>query len=226
MRKKWEVALRREGFTASESSVICSEHFKQDEFDRTGQIVRLRDGVIPSSFSFPVHLQRAIVVIADTSLYVYVVVARPYVESSNVGGGWEGATVGSGAGEPGGGTAAQGNCYPGGSSLERASERTENVVLRRHDPLCNTSTFGRELVGLVVFPNKMWAGGQDPLCTGLHSGGLQSGFWMPFVMSLGYLVNTSTLCIILTPQLCDSGGYVESYLRLSVRSDREFFDKA
>ncbi|KAK5926782.1 hypothetical protein CgunFtcFv8_022326 [Champsocephalus gunnari] len=26
MRKKWEVALRREGFTASESSVICSEH--------------------------------------------------------------------------------------------------------------------------------------------------------------------------------------------------------
>ncbi|XP_034057963.1 THAP domain-containing protein 6-like [Gymnodraco acuticeps] len=58
MRKKWEVALRREGFTASESSVICSEHFKQDEFDRTGQIVRLRDGVIPSIFSFPVHLQR------------------------------------------------------------------------------------------------------------------------------------------------------------------------
>ncbi|KAF3854540.1 hypothetical protein F7725_022595, partial [Dissostichus mawsoni] len=58
MRKKWEVALRREGFTASESSVICSEYFKQDEFDRTGQIVRLRDGVIPSIFSFPVHLQR------------------------------------------------------------------------------------------------------------------------------------------------------------------------
>ncbi|KAF3844409.1 hypothetical protein F7725_007572, partial [Dissostichus mawsoni] len=58
MRKKWEVALRREGFTASESSVICSEHFKQDDFDRTGQIVRLRDGVIPSIFSFPVHLQR------------------------------------------------------------------------------------------------------------------------------------------------------------------------
>ncbi|XP_071059292.1 uncharacterized protein [Pseudochaenichthys georgianus] len=58
MRKKWEVALRREGFTASESSVICSEHCKQDEFDRTGQIVRLRDGVIPSIFSFPVHLQR------------------------------------------------------------------------------------------------------------------------------------------------------------------------
>ncbi|XP_062272196.1 THAP domain-containing protein 6-like [Scomber scombrus] len=58
VRKKWEVALRREGFTASDSSVLCSEHFKQDDLDRTGQIVRLRDGVIPSIFSFPVHLQR------------------------------------------------------------------------------------------------------------------------------------------------------------------------
>lgn len=58
MRKKWEVALRREGFTASVSSVLCSQHFKQGDFDRTGQIVRLRDGVIPSVFSFPVHLQR------------------------------------------------------------------------------------------------------------------------------------------------------------------------
>uniref|UniRef100_A0AAY5KMG0 THAP-type domain-containing protein n=1 Tax=Esox lucius TaxID=8010 RepID=A0AAY5KMG0_ESOLU len=58
MRKKWEVALRREGFTASVSSVLCCQHFKQGDFDRTGQIVRLRDGVIPSIFSFPVHLQR------------------------------------------------------------------------------------------------------------------------------------------------------------------------
>lgn len=58
VRKKWEVALRREGFHASDSSVLCSQHFKQGDFDRTGQIVRLRDGVIPSVFSFPVHLQR------------------------------------------------------------------------------------------------------------------------------------------------------------------------
>ncbi|XP_046886576.1 THAP domain-containing protein 6-like isoform X2 [Hypomesus transpacificus] len=58
MRKKWEVALRREGFTASDSSVLCSQHFKQGDFDRTGQIIRLRDGVIPSVFSFSVHLQR------------------------------------------------------------------------------------------------------------------------------------------------------------------------
>ncbi|XP_030230759.1 THAP domain-containing protein 6 [Gadus morhua] len=60
VRKKWEVALRREGFTASDYSVVCSQHFKQAEFDRTGQIVRLRDGVIPSLFNFPVHLQKLV----------------------------------------------------------------------------------------------------------------------------------------------------------------------
>ncbi|XP_041864906.1 THAP domain-containing protein 6-like isoform X2 [Melanotaenia boesemani] len=35
-----------------------NEHFKPGDFDRTGQIVRLRDGVIPSIFLFPVHLQK------------------------------------------------------------------------------------------------------------------------------------------------------------------------
>ncbi|CAM4569811.1 unnamed protein product [Leuciscus chuanchicus] len=39
VRKKWEVALRREGFTASDSLVLCSQHFKQGDFDRTGQIL-------------------------------------------------------------------------------------------------------------------------------------------------------------------------------------------
>ncbi|XP_052400558.1 THAP domain-containing protein 6 isoform X2 [Carassius gibelio] len=58
VRKKWEVALKREGFHASDTSVLCSHHFKEGDFDRTGQTVRLRDGVIPSVFSFPVHLQR------------------------------------------------------------------------------------------------------------------------------------------------------------------------
>ncbi|XP_034054845.1 THAP domain-containing protein 6-like [Gymnodraco acuticeps] len=55
---KHRISHSSNSLSTSESSVICSEHFKQDEFDRTGQIVRLRDGVIPSIFSFPVHLQR------------------------------------------------------------------------------------------------------------------------------------------------------------------------
>ncbi|XP_026120543.1 THAP domain-containing protein 6-like [Carassius auratus] len=53
VRKKWEVALRREGFHASDTTVLCSNHFKNYDFERTGQIVRLQDGVIPSVFSFP-----------------------------------------------------------------------------------------------------------------------------------------------------------------------------
>ncbi|XP_051571530.1 THAP domain-containing protein 6-like [Myxocyprinus asiaticus] len=60
LRRQWEVALRREAFSASESSVLCSEHFKPEDFDRTGQTVRMRDGAKPSVFSFPTHLQRPV----------------------------------------------------------------------------------------------------------------------------------------------------------------------
>ncbi|XP_053191200.1 THAP domain-containing protein 6-like [Scomber japonicus] len=60
LRKHWELALKREGFVAKKRSVLCSEHFKADEFDRTGQIVLLRHGVMPSVFSFPSHLQKQV----------------------------------------------------------------------------------------------------------------------------------------------------------------------
>uniref|UniRef100_A0A671WKK1 THAP-type domain-containing protein n=1 Tax=Sparus aurata TaxID=8175 RepID=A0A671WKK1_SPAAU len=49
-----DTSLRRQW----ESSKLCSEHFKPDDFDRTGQIVRLRDGATPSVFNLPCHLQR------------------------------------------------------------------------------------------------------------------------------------------------------------------------
>ncbi|XP_061119422.1 THAP domain-containing protein 6-like [Conger conger] len=60
LRRQWEIAVRREGFSASESSVLCSEHFKPEDFDRTGQLVRIRDGTKPSVFIFPTHLQRPV----------------------------------------------------------------------------------------------------------------------------------------------------------------------
>ncbi|XP_077091746.1 THAP domain-containing protein 6-like isoform X2 [Siphateles boraxobius] len=60
LRRQWEVAVRRQGFSASDFSVLCSEHFKSDHFDRTGQTVRIRDGAKPSVFSFPTHLQRPV----------------------------------------------------------------------------------------------------------------------------------------------------------------------
>ncbi|XP_069006107.1 THAP domain-containing protein 6 [Embiotoca jacksoni] len=59
-RRQWEVAVRRKGFSASETSVLCSDHFKQEDFDSTGQTVRLRDGAKPSFFSFPTHLQKPV----------------------------------------------------------------------------------------------------------------------------------------------------------------------
>uniref|UniRef100_A0A667ZJD9 THAP-type domain-containing protein n=1 Tax=Myripristis murdjan TaxID=586833 RepID=A0A667ZJD9_9TELE len=61
LKREWELAVKREGFVATERSLLCSEHFKADDFDRTGQIVRLRHGVKPSVFNFPSHLQKVCV---------------------------------------------------------------------------------------------------------------------------------------------------------------------
>ncbi|XP_036956435.1 THAP domain-containing protein 2-like isoform X3 [Acanthopagrus latus] len=51
-RRAWTAALRRRDFKPNDRSVICSCHFKSDDFDMTGQTTRLREGVIPSVFGF------------------------------------------------------------------------------------------------------------------------------------------------------------------------------
>lgn len=67
MRRQWELALRRDGFVASDRTLLCSEHFRGEDFDRTGQNVRLKDGVVPSIFNFPSHLQRLVATRSTTT---------------------------------------------------------------------------------------------------------------------------------------------------------------
>ncbi|KAF4115660.1 hypothetical protein G5714_003149 [Onychostoma macrolepis] len=67
IRRQWELALRRDGFVASKRTLLCSEHFRSEDFDRTGQTVRLKGGVVPSIFDFPAHLQRLVATRSTTT---------------------------------------------------------------------------------------------------------------------------------------------------------------
>uniref|UniRef100_A0A8C9XBU1 THAP-type domain-containing protein n=1 Tax=Sander lucioperca TaxID=283035 RepID=A0A8C9XBU1_SANLU len=79
MRRQWELALRRDGFVASDRTLLCSEHFRSEDFDRTGQNVRLKDGVVPTIFNFPAHLQSVCVSLTNNNsrcirlIYQYVI---------------------------------------------------------------------------------------------------------------------------------------------------------
>ncbi|XP_035517341.1 THAP domain-containing protein 6-like [Morone saxatilis] len=57
-RKAWKAALRRRDFEPNDRSVICSCHFKTEDFDMTGQTTRLKEGVIPSVFIFSDRLRK------------------------------------------------------------------------------------------------------------------------------------------------------------------------
>ncbi|XP_069182126.1 uncharacterized protein [Procambarus clarkii] len=55
--KRWLINLRREKYTPSKQSVVCSDHFEDSQLDRTGQITRLRMNAAPTIFkAFPSHL--------------------------------------------------------------------------------------------------------------------------------------------------------------------------
>ncbi|GCB77352.1 THAP domain-containing protein 2-like [Scyliorhinus torazame] len=60
-RTEWIRLVRRENFKPSKHTFLCSKHFEQTCFDRTGQTRRLREDAVPTIFDFPQQMQNKLV---------------------------------------------------------------------------------------------------------------------------------------------------------------------
>ncbi|XP_075458763.1 THAP domain-containing protein 1-like [Ascaphus truei] len=56
--KKWVTNMRRDIFKPSSKAVLCSDHFEEFCFDRTGQTIRLRTDAVPTMFTFPERMKK------------------------------------------------------------------------------------------------------------------------------------------------------------------------
>ncbi|KAG8454961.1 hypothetical protein GDO86_001253 [Hymenochirus boettgeri] len=56
--KKWVMNMRRDKFKPSSKAVLCSDHFEEFCFDRTGQTIRLRTDAVPTVFTFPGRIKK------------------------------------------------------------------------------------------------------------------------------------------------------------------------
>ncbi|KAM9329009.1 THAP domain-containing protein 2-like [Gastrophryne carolinensis] len=50
--KIWVMNMKRNTFKPSSKAVLCSDHFEERCFDRTGQTIRLRVDAVPTVFTF------------------------------------------------------------------------------------------------------------------------------------------------------------------------------
>ncbi|XP_063809854.1 THAP domain-containing protein 2-like isoform X2 [Pseudophryne corroboree] len=55
-RKQWLNLMNRENFCPGLHTFLCSRHFEESCFDRTGQTVRLRVNAVPTIFIYPEHM--------------------------------------------------------------------------------------------------------------------------------------------------------------------------
>ena len=57
----WTLALKTQNFRPTKYTLICDDHFSDQDKDKTGQTVRLKPTAIPTKFNFPDHLQKKLI---------------------------------------------------------------------------------------------------------------------------------------------------------------------
>ncbi|XP_046860657.1 THAP domain-containing protein 2-like [Xenia sp. Carnegie-2017] len=58
-RKVWIKNIHRERWTPSSTSRLCSDHFLESCFDRSGKVVKLQRDAVPTRFKlFPQHMKK------------------------------------------------------------------------------------------------------------------------------------------------------------------------
>ncbi|XP_072272146.1 THAP domain-containing protein 2-like [Pyxicephalus adspersus] len=67
-RKLWLSLLNREQFIPSLHTFLCSKHFEEASFDRTGQTVRLRANAVPTIFIYPDHMLEKIALVKKEAI--------------------------------------------------------------------------------------------------------------------------------------------------------------
>ena len=76
----WKNNLKRDQWTPSKSSKLCSDHFKEDDIIRSGKIVRLKPNAVPTRFKcFPDYMKK-VHIFQDT--YIYYIYIYIYQNSS------------------------------------------------------------------------------------------------------------------------------------------------